>query len=279
VFDTLLGWAQGKRQPGLLAAAPDLVLAEAMGPYLDYGWQPQWAAVRNLRKVIQAGAVDTELYDLVADPGETRNLATTGAPLDREVRQALAEYPLPRPGGGASATDDSGARSQLASLGYLVSEGPRPLRPNAPVPRRMAGLLGDLTVASGLFSAGRFTEAAPRFEKLLAADPGNFSVALRLAAARGALGQDEAALEAFERARHIAPDSLDLRHYRGLYALGRGRLDDAARDLEAVVRANPTRLPTLVGLAEVRQRQGDGAEAERLWRRALELEQIGRAHV
>ncbi|MDX2000649.1 MAG: sulfatase-like hydrolase/transferase [Thermoanaerobaculia bacterium] len=272
VYDTLLGWASGESAPGLLAAGPDLVLGEAMKPYLDYGWQPQWMAVRGVRKVIQAGAVDTEIFDLVADPGETDNLAARGASLEREVRQALAEYPLPTPGGAPLSTDDPVARAQLASLGYLVSEGPRPLRADAPVPRKMARLLTELTVVSELFSAGRYAEAAPRFERILAADPGNFSAALRLAVALGALGRDDEARRAFERARQIAPESLDLRHYRGLYALHRGDFAAAARDLEAVLAASPTRLATLTGLAEVHRRRGEAAASERLWRRALELE-------
>lgn len=272
VYDTLLGWAQGEPAPGLLAPGPDLVLGEAMKPYLDYGWQPQWMAVRGARKVIQAGAVDTEIFDVAADPRETENLVTRGATLDREMRQALSEYPLPTPGGAPLSTDDPVARAQLASLGYLVSEGPRPLRAEAPVPRKMAGLLTELSVASGLFSTCRYSEAAPRFERILAADPGNFSAALRLAVALGALGRDDAARRAFERARQIAPDSLDLRHYRGLYALQRGDLAAAARDLEAVLEASPTRLPTLTGLAEVYRRRGEVTASARLWRRALELE-------
>lgn len=274
VFDSVLGWARGESSPGLLASAPDLVLGEAMKPYLDYGWQPQVMAVRGTRKAIQTGTVETELYDLLADPGETYDLAAS-TPLDREVRQALREYPVPSPGG---ATTDP-ARSadlreleRLASLGYLVSSGPPTLRPDAPVPRRMTALFPDLSQASGLFSGGRFAESIPVFERILRADPGNISAALRLAAAHSGLGHDGAALAAFERARKIDPDSIDVRHYLGLHLLRTGRLDAAVRELQAVLRVTPDRLPTLLAFADAAMGSGDTAGALGAFERARELD-------
>ncbi|MGH9381235.1 MAG: sulfatase, partial [Thermoanaerobaculia bacterium] len=38
VFDTVAGWAQGEESPGLLSPAEEPVLAEAMRPFLQYGW-------------------------------------------------------------------------------------------------------------------------------------------------------------------------------------------------------------------------------------------------
>jgi|CXWL01.1.fsa_nt_gi arylsulfatase A-like enzyme/tetratricopeptide (TPR) repeat protein len=299
VFDTVLGWARGEAAPGLLATPPDLVLGEAMKPYLDYGWQPQVMAVRRARKAIQTGTVETELYDVQADPGETRDLAAT-TPLDREVRQALREYPVPITGGGPRgapkgsaavleptsgglrsspspsappvATTDPAELDRLASLGYLVSSGPPTLRPDAPVPRRMTALFPDLALASGLFSAGRFAESIPAFERILRADPGNVSSALRLAAAHSSLGHDGPARAAFERARRLDPDSLDLRQYLGLHLKRFGAFDDAARELTAVLAATPDRVPALAALAEIRAHQGRGDEAEELYRRLLELD-------
>ncbi len=96
----------------------DVVLGEAMKPFLEYGWQPQIMAVQGRQKAILSGKV--EAYDVVDDPGETRNLGS-GAPLPGPLRRALEEYPVPSPDG-ARAPDNmtDEARRQLASLGTNV---------------------------------------------------------------------------------------------------------------------------------------------------------------
>ena len=51
--------------------APEVVLGEAMKPFLSYGWQPQVMAVEGRHKAIRAGRL--EVYDVVADPaGDAR---------------------------------------------------------------------------------------------------------------------------------------------------------------------------------------------------------------
>ena len=55
VFDTILGWAGLETDFNLLAPAEEIVMGEALKPFLQYGWQPQVMAVRGSIKVIQAG--------------------------------------------------------------------------------------------------------------------------------------------------------------------------------------------------------------------------------
>ena len=62
VFDMVLDWSTG-RPPAL---QDEVIVAEAMKPFLDYGWQPQVMAVENRLKTISAGKI--EVYDVVADP-------------------------------------------------------------------------------------------------------------------------------------------------------------------------------------------------------------------
>ena len=63
-----------------------------MQPYLKYGWQPQVMAVDGRLKIIRSGRL--ELYDVVDDPGEERDLARLVEPASA---RAAAEYPLPSP--------------------------------------------------------------------------------------------------------------------------------------------------------------------------------------
>jgi len=93
IFDTVLDWAglgdaRGLQRPEM---PPELVLGEAMKPFLEYGWQPQTMAVAGGHKAILAGGRE-EIYDVVSDPGETRDLhGSVSLPPDAE--KALLDYP------------------------------------------------------------------------------------------------------------------------------------------------------------------------------------------
>ena len=259
IFHTVLDWAGIDSQNSLREGQNELVLGEAMQPFLAYGWQPQIMAVEGNTKVINAGAI--EVYDVVADPKEFRDVAAQTA-LSREVRQALRDYPIPSaadPPGTQELTEED--RRQLASLGYVTSEARTPVRPDAPRPRDMAQLFELLEKASGLSTRGQYAEVIPILERILAADPQNPGTLLRLAAAHSALGHDDAALDAFNRARALTPDSTDALHYLALHFIRTGEWQRAAPLLERVLAKTPNRLPALEALARVREKQGRFSEA------------------
>ncbi|HEX2252695.1 MAG TPA: sulfatase-like hydrolase/transferase [Thermoanaerobaculia bacterium] len=266
LYDTLLGWAGEAAPRTLLAVVDEPVPGEAMAPYLQYGWQPQVMMVHGRWKAIRTGGPGPglELYDVIADPAEEDDRAD-GAPLDRPLRQALRDYPLPSPDRVDPGDLDAEARERLASLGYLA--GPSraaPVRPDAPSPPAMTHLFADLDRASGLFERGEYAAALPVLERILAADPGNRAAALRLAVAHSVLSQDRRADAAFARAEALAPGSTDVAHYRGMHHLRRGEWGAAGALFEAVLTSEPNRLPALEALARVRERQNRPAEAAAL---------------
>jgi choline-sulfatase len=269
VFHTVLDWAGVESADSLRGAAPEIVLGEAMKPFLSYGWQPQVMAVEGSRKVIQAGRL--EVYDLGADPGEAHDRAP-GAEVSRAVRTALREYPVPS-ADSATPKEALGAeeRRQLAALGYVAAGAAPVVRKDAPRPADMAHLFEKLERASGLFVGEQYAQVIPLLEEILAGDPGNLDAALRLATAHSSLGRDRQAAAAFEKAAALAPDSQDVRTYLALhYARGR----DWARAvplLERVVAESPDRLPALEALAVVRERQGRLEEALALRQRIYAL--------
>jgi arylsulfatase A-like enzyme/Tfp pilus assembly protein PilF len=283
VFHTVLAWAGLGGEGSLLAAGKEeVVLGEAMKPFLAYGWQPQVMAVEGATKAISAGRL--EAYDVVADPGEARDLAATAA-LSRALRDALREYPVPGPGGApAAAALGEEDRRRLASLGYVGTAAAPPVRKDAPRPADMTALFDVLERASFLFVEGEYGAAVPLFERILARDPGNLDAALRLATAHSSLGHEARAEAAFERARRIAPLSADVRTYLALHYARTARWERAVPLLERVVEEAPDRLPALEALAVVRQRQGRIAEALDLRQRVYamrdptpaELVQLGR---
>lgn len=257
VFHTLLDWAGLSSEQSLRGASSEVVAGEAMIPFLQFGWQPQVMAVEGRLKVINAGAI--EVYDVVADPKETRDLAKS-ADIPRGVRQALRDYPVPSPAAPPSAVSDEDRR-QLAALGYIASEVQPVVRKDAPRPRDMVQLFEPLEKASGLFVEERYAAAIPLLEQILAADPYNLVTALRLAVAHSALGHDEQALAAFRKAQSLSPESPDVRAYLGMHYARIGDVANAAPLLERVVAESPERLPALEALATVREKQGRLADA------------------
>lgn len=281
IFHTILDWAGQSSDSSLRGQMQEVVLGEAMEPFFQYGWQPQVMAVEERQKVIHAGKI--EIYDVISDPSESRDLAET-ATLSRPMRQALRDYPIPSinaPKPSVNLGDEE--RRKLASLGYVSSDTKPVVRKDAPRPRDMVHLFKLLDRSSVLFAGEKFQQAVPLLEEILARDPHNLAVAIRLAASHSRLGNDERALAAFRKAETIAPDSPDVRHYLALhYAKGKD-WERAVPLLERVLQESPDRLPALEALAVIRERQGRFEEALTLRRKIYtmrdaapaELSQLG----
>ncbi len=269
VFHTLLDWAGVDSAHSLRQPGSEIVVGEAMKPFLEYGWQPQVMAVEGRNKSILAGRV--EMYDVVADPAEARDLAAD----DRNrppTPAALRDYPIPSPADTRPPANlDAQAQKSLASLGYVSSSAVPEVRKGAPRPADMMALIDLIEKASGLFVAERYAAAIPLFETVLAADPHNLDAALRLAAAHSALGHDATAIEMFTRAAEISPTSPDVRVYLALHLAKGRRWAEAVPMLEQAIAESPDRLPALDALARLRARQGRLEEAVALQRRVITL--------
>ena len=271
VFHTVLDWAGLGADHSLRSgAASEVVLGEAMKPFLEYGWQPQIMAVEGSKKAIFART--TEVFDLAVDPGETRNLGS-GANMPARMRKGLDDYPVPSPDA-ARAPDalSEDAKRSLASLGYVSASAAPIVRKDAPRPADMVHLFEMMDRASSLFVEGKYADVIPVLQKIRSEDPYNLDAALRLATAHSALGRDAEALAAFKQAAAIGPRSPDVRMYLALhYARGR-EWARAAPILEQVVAESPNRLPALQGLAAIREKQGRLEDAVALRQKAHALE-------
>ena len=269
IFHTVLDWAGIDAALSLRGSEQEVVLGEAMKPFLEYGWQPQTMAVAGQFKGIQAGTLET--YDLAADPKESKHLGA-GANLPAGMRKALDDYPVPSVTAARTPENlDEDARRRLASLGYIGATAPPVLRRDAPRPADMVRLFDVIDKASGLFVQERYGDAIPLFERILADDPDNLDATLRLATSHSLLGHEQQALAAFKRASRIAPQSTDVRTYLALhYARGRD-WQRAAPLLEQVIAEAPERLVAIDALATIREREGNRAAALALRQKARTL--------
>ncbi|MDH4018586.1 MAG: sulfatase-like hydrolase/transferase [Xanthomonadales bacterium] len=256
VFDTVLEWSGESRANSLSGKKAEPVLAEALKPYMQYGWQPQFMAVLDGIKVISSG--DTEIYDVRTDPEETNNLDSKVEP-DPVLWDALEAYSIRSL---AEQTEEQQTLSQetldkLASLGYIGSTGSSRIRDDAPNPRDMVHLFRDMDIGAGLFIRQEYAAAIPVFTRILEADPHNFMAALRLAVAYSVTGDKDQAQTYFDRARAIDPSSIDLRQYQAMHYLKYRQWDLAAPLFESVLAESPDRIPALAGLAAVYKHQGE----------------------
>ena len=269
VFHTLLDLAGLQSSDSLRTASAEVVLGEAMKPYLEYGWQPQTMAVAGTRKAILAGRLDA--YDLAADPSEQRSLGS-GANLPPGLRKALEDYPIPALDRARTPeTLGDEARQRLASLGYVGATAAPVVRKDAPRPADMVHLFDLLEKASGLFVQARYADVIPLLEGILDQDPHNLDAVLRLATAHSMLGHEAQAVAAFRRAAALAPASADVRMYLALHRARGRQWKQAIPTLEAMAADRPPRLPVLEALVSIRERQQRYADAIALRQRVYEM--------
>jgi tetratricopeptide (TPR) repeat protein len=272
VFDTILGWAGLDSDFDLLASDPEVVMGEALRPYLQYGWRPQVMAVLGSIKVIQTG--ETEVYDLLADPSESVDLSN-GIEIDQKIVGAIRSYallPAIEEGPPPDSLDEE-SRKQLAVLGYVGWGSPAPVREDAPNPGDMTHLFGDLNEGAELFVREEYKASIRIFEKVLADDRENLMVTVRLAVAYSVLGDDERAQQLFSRAERIHPGSVDLQHYLAMHYFRFRRWDLAAPLFEKVLLVMPRKLPALEALARIREGEGRFDDAARLMERIVVLKE------
>lgn len=273
VFDTVLEWAGAKGERSLLGSKREPVLAEALKPYLQYGWQPQFMVVLDGIKMIQSG--DIEVFDLQADPDETNNLVGS-VDLAPELQGAISGYSSRALEEQNSQVETQEALSQktverLASLGYVGTSGHPVLRNVAPNPRDMVHIYRDLDIGSGHFTSQNYDAAIQVFSGILEVDPYNFMAAMRLAVAYSVTDQKDQAQEFFERARSINPSSIDLRHYHAMHYMRNQQRDLAEPLFESVLLEMPDRLPALQGLVSIYTRQGKDEKAMQLLEKVVKI--------
>jgi arylsulfatase A-like enzyme/tetratricopeptide (TPR) repeat protein len=216
-------------------AAPDaLGYFECSGPEYGWGWA-RIGGVRSKRWKYTAEPQPVELYDVLADPHETRNRAADEPALVARLDQRYAELRV-----SSRTPSDSlqriplDAQEKLAALGYITSFEP-PDSKDRPDPREWVGLLGWISGARNLARRGRVRDSIELLEAF-ASRPVARPLALRsLAPIYQLVGRRDDAVAAYESLAELtqAPGAeVDL-----AAALVRaGRAEEALPKLEEVAK-------------------------------------------
>jgi arylsulfatase A-like enzyme len=279
VAPTVLALA-GLPQPAGLDGSPLLVpgtagasqpaYVETMYAFLNFGAAPVRALTDGRTKVIDVP--QREVYDLLADPAEARNLADQ-EPLPRAeaLRTALAALPGAPPISSQKTGDDEA--KALRSLGYIGAGGEYALGREGMDPKTFAPLYGKLNAVRGLVDARRFAEAVPVYAQLLAAFPRSSVLACELGLVEMALGN---AAEAESHLRLALDRNPGNSHaLLGMANLAVGRQDYAGAEayLLDVLALDPDDVEANFNLGALYfQNLGQPAKAVRYWQRFLELQ-------
>ena len=239
--------------------------AETMLPRLHFGWSDLQSIVRGNHHFIQAPR--PELYDMAADPKETKNVLADNrrvyAALRQEVEKRMSEAAAP----GAVSKEEA---DKLAALGYIGS-----MRDDTsgdlPDPKDHIADIEQMRVAARAEERGDAAEARRIYEEVLARNPRFTDAWIRMAGMYETSGQPQKAEEAYKRAIETAPSlasgfALSL----GNLQLRMRKYDEAAAHAQlALTKASAAGGAHLL-LARIALARGNAAEAEREARLAAE---------
>ena len=283
VAPTLLG-AAGVNAPGAMqgqslarlkpgaAAADRPVYAETEYPRRSFGWSPlvSW---RNDR-FLYIRAPKPELYDLVADPDATRNLAADRPRVVDGMQKELDEFMRTASGStasaGAPAVDPELAR-RLAALGYFSGSGGSGSASGVD-PKDRIGLANALHSAAMAVDDGEFQKAIPLLERVTASEPNVKLAQLELGVSRAHQKQYARALEPLNKAVALDPEDMFAHYELGVALYETGDLRTAAGHFELVASRLPKWADARFSYASVCARIDRVPDAVRELREALKLE-------
>lgn len=241
---------------------PRRLYAETFYPRIHFGWSDLASLVEGRLHYIEAP--EPELYDLEADPAETRNTITTAERRSVSgLRQAMKGFDRRL---AAPAEVDPETSAKLAALGYVGSsmaehEGP------LPDPKSQRHVIVDLEKAFLAVQEGHHDEAIASFEKLLAANPDMQDVWAFYASSLQKVGRQEDAAAAYEKALKLSGGSPQLALATATKLLELGRYEEARSHVELTKKQYPQESYDL--LAQIEMRQGHTEEALEIARRAV----------
>lgn len=246
-------------------------------PFLQEGWCPQRSLTTQRWKYIRT--TQPELYDLEADPGETRNLAASNGDKLLEMEAALAGIERGmhlRPSENVQLSEQE--RRTLQSLGYLGGgntesdlsyglDGPlidvkdmiqadvdarrafemmhtgkideAIVSLKATVARTAGHPSSRVFLGEALEFKGDLPAAIASYQQALEIKPDLLDAQVRLGAAYGKTGDLLKAIECFDKALLIHPDSVSARFNLGRALLYQGKFSEAAENIEFAFKMDP----------------------------------------
>lgn len=238
----------------------EAIYSETNMPASAYGWSALAAATDARFRLIVAPR--PELYDLRADPTETRNLWGQEPETVRRLQRVIADADrgARRP---APAPQSAELANSLRRLGYLSGSSGRA---GSIDPKDGIRMLDELEEAKELTRRGSAREAAVALDRLVKRSPGNVPFLARLAEAQAAAGETGKAIRTLGEALELNP-GLDFLHLQfARLCVQAGEIEEARAAYRRALALNPRFAPAWLGLAEIAARLGPTGEERRILR-------------
>lgn len=233
------------------------IYSETLYPRLHLGWSQLRSFIDGRHHYIESPA--PELFDIVADARETRNLRDERRREAHAFAEQIAGIPLNLVQPGSA---DAEERARLAALGYLsgaASQRDGPLRN----PRDHIQVLARVQEAFALYRRGRYLESAELCRAILRDDPDLVDVYLQLAGSLRRLGRMEEALDAYHQAVTRSPQLIDSIAIEIAKAeLDVGNLEAAELNARQAMKLNPAEAHLILAAAAMQRRDWSASERE-----------------
>lgn len=246
------------------------IYVETQAPLNLAAWSPLYGLRTHTRKYILAP--EPEYYDLQEDPGEWRNLYSSGAAglasLERQLSRLMYSW-----GSGEDAartlTDEEIER--LSSLGYVEGSRGTPSGP-LPDPKAMMPVYNKALQAEQLYGQGRVEEAALLAREVLDQSETCIQALRVLAFSHLKLGRGEEAVELLRKSVRSNPDVFLIRSLAQVL-ITRGQYDDAEAVLEVYESVDPTDGRVALLRGDCLARQGRYLEAVTQYEDAIRVDE------
>ncbi|MHC4365949.1 MAG: tetratricopeptide repeat protein, partial [Planctomycetota bacterium] len=223
-----------------------------------YDASPLVGVVTNQWKYIQT--TRPELYNILDDPGESKNLAEQQAGQTHILQNRLRQILEQTAGADSSSSKielDEQALKRLRSLGYMAGNIREDFKfdQSGDDPKDLIDFHNFYTSVSDLILQKEYEQAEGLCQKLASQRPQVYHIYVLMASiAREQQDFDRAVLH-LKRAIEVRPDVAKLQHYLGTILSEQGKFEEAAEHLQKSLRIDPDQLAVHHELAAVFYRQ------------------------
>jgi arylsulfatase A-like enzyme/Tfp pilus assembly protein PilF len=250
--------------------------SETEYPHRAFGW----SALRSLRtsKYLFVRAPKRELYDETRDHDAAHNLAATSPAVADTIQSQLNDFydktTSYHPKGEQKEALSSEQSENLAALGYAGSSAANassdPLQGADPKDKiEISNILHEGMIA---VEDGRFAEAIPMLQHVLADSPMVSAAQLQLGIALARMKRYPEAIPALRRAIELVPDAVQAKYELGLALYETGAWQESAPYFEEVAKKRPQWTDAQFSLAAVYARIKRVPEAMELLKKVLETD-------
>jgi len=251
---------------------PRDVYSETLYPHMHFGCSALLALRSGRYKYIDAPK--PELYDLAADPGESRNIYSQRAAIGLAEKEKLSalrarlrrQNPFPQ------RMLDPGTLARLRSLGYVAGSSDDSQSAEAGAdPKDRIKDFREYGRALNLADEDQIDEANVILERLLARHPELVEVRMSLAWNEQQAGRYEQAARDYQQVVKTDPGDVKAHYNFGVSLFHLGKLDEATREFQAALAISPFFVPADDELGSIALQKKDYNQARAVFEHVLLL--------